>query len=119
MSRVVHFEFVAEDIEKISEFYKTVFDWKINKWDGPIEYWFITTGDEKEPGINGGLAAKKEGEPNMTMNTIDVNDIDKAVKDVETNGGTIIKPKMQMPGIGWLVFIKDPDGNMWILRQSV
>jgi uncharacterized protein len=46
-----------------------VFGWKFQKWDGPMEYWMVTTGDEKEKGINGGISKRGEsGMPNM--NTI-------------------------------------------------
>ncbi len=117
MPRVVHFDFVAEDIEKVIEFYKTVFGWKFEKWDGPMEHWLITTGDEKEPGINGGLTRRTDPSAS-TLNTIDVKDIDETIKAIEANGGEIIRPKTQLPGFGWLAFIKDPDGNEWILRQS-
>ena len=60
MPRVTHFEIVAEDIDKAIKFYEKVFGWKIEKWDGPIEYWMITTGKD-EPGIDGGLAIKEKG----------------------------------------------------------
>lgn len=29
--------------------YESVFGWKIQKWDGPVEYWMVTTGNEGEP----------------------------------------------------------------------
>ena len=115
--RVVHFDINAEDVEKVIEFYKTVFGWKFEKWEGPMDYWLINTGKD-EPGINGGLAVKEKGAANLTMNTIAVSDIDKAIKDVAANNGTIIRPKSHMPGIGWLAFFKDPDGNMWIMKQE-
>jgi predicted enzyme related to lactoylglutathione lyase len=117
MPRVVHFEFVAEDIEKVIEFYKTVFGWKIEKWEGPMEYWLITTGDENEPGIDGGLARRTDPS-DSTINTIDVENIDEILKAIVTNGGEIIRPKEQLPGVGWLAYIKDPDGNMWGLMKS-
>ncbi|NHJ33555.1 MAG: VOC family protein [Asgard group archaeon] len=104
-------------IKEVIEFYKTVFGWKFEKWEGPMDYWLINTGKD-EPGIDGGLARKKKGEINLTMNTIGVSDIDQAIKDVKANNGTIVKPKILMPGIGWLAFIKDPDGNMWIMKQE-
>ena len=36
MPRVVHFEIPAENPERAAKFYKEVFDWKIEKWQGPF-----------------------------------------------------------------------------------
>jgi predicted enzyme related to lactoylglutathione lyase len=53
--RVIHFEIHADDPKRAVEFYKKVFGWKISKWEGPAEYWLVTTGDDKQPGINGAI----------------------------------------------------------------
>ena len=46
MTRVVHFELGLPDPDSAIGFYEQVFDWKIEKWSGPQEYWQVTTGDE-------------------------------------------------------------------------
>ena len=53
MPRVIHFDIHAEDIARAKKFYEGVFDWKIERWEGALNYWNITTGKEGEPGING------------------------------------------------------------------
>ena len=79
MSRVVHFEIDAKKPDRAVSFYEKVFDWKIEKWKGPVDYWLITTGNPKEPGIDGGLAKRTEAEPS-TVNTIDVPSVDKLAR---------------------------------------
>ena len=54
MPRVIHFEIHAEDPKRATEFYERVFDWRIKKWEESAEYWLVTTGEDKKPGINGG-----------------------------------------------------------------
>src|SRR2546428_11301860 len=55
MPRVVHFEIYTDDPDAVRPFYQDVFGWKFQKFEGgPIEYWLVTTGDDREPGINGG-----------------------------------------------------------------
>lgn len=54
MPRVVHFEVHADDPERAANFYSGVFGWELAKWEGPQDYWLITTGPDDEPGINGG-----------------------------------------------------------------
>lgn len=55
MTRVIHFEIASDNPERAAKFYKEVFDWKIEKWEGPVDYWLVTTGKENEPGINGAI----------------------------------------------------------------
>lgn len=117
MPRVVHFEIDAEKPERAIKFYEKVFGWKIEKWKGPIEYWLIMTGNEKESGIDGGLAKRTEAEP-LTVNTIDVSSVDKYVKIIESNGGKVIRTKMAVPGVGWMAYFKDPEGNLWGIMQT-
>ena len=50
MARVVHFELMAKNPERAVTFYQNVFGWQIHKWDGPVDYWLITSGDDSTPG---------------------------------------------------------------------
>lgn len=117
MPRVVHFEIDAEEPERAIKFYGKVFGWKVEKWKGPIEYWLITTGKEDEPGIDGGLSRRTEAEPSI-VNTIDVSSVDEYVKKVESNGGVIVRPKMAVPGVGWMAYFKDPEGNLFGMMEE-
>jgi uncharacterized protein len=116
MPRVVHFEIPASDPEQLVAFYSGVFDWQFQKWDGPEPYWLITTGKEG-PGIDGGLMRRRDpAQP--VVNTIDVPNVDDYAQKVEQAGGTIVVPKMAIPGMGWLVYFKDPDGNITGIFQN-
>ncbi|MFW9801312.1 MAG: VOC family protein [Candidatus Thorarchaeota archaeon] len=117
MGRVVHFEIVADDAERISKFYENVFNWKVQKWEGPMDYWFLMTGDEKEPGIDGAFGMRQSPD-DAVVNTIDVDDVDKYVKLVEENGGEIIRPKQVIPGVGYLAYFKDTEGNLWGMMKD-
>jgi len=114
MPRVVHFEIYAEDPEVVRPFYQDVFGWKFQKFEGgPIEYWLVTTGDDKEPGINGGLARRREGQNPGTLNTVGVPSLDESIKKIEQRGGKICVPKMAIPGVGWLAYAEDPGRNVF------
>jgi predicted enzyme related to lactoylglutathione lyase len=117
MSRIIHFEIPADDPERAIKFYEKVFDWQIEKWDGPIEYWLVMTGPEDEPGINGGLA-RREDPATGVENTIDVMDLDGSLAEVKKHGGEIVRPKMAIPGVGWMAYIKDTEGNVFGLMES-
>ena len=121
MPRVLHFEIHASDPERGIKFYEKVFGWTFQKWEGPMEYWLITTGPDSEPGINGGLM-RRQGEIDgqaviAYVCTIGVADLDATMATVEANGGKVALPKMPIPGMGWLAYYKDTEGNIFGMMQ--
>jgi uncharacterized protein len=117
MNRVVHFEIYTENPDAVQPFYQDVFGWKFQKFGGPIDYTLITTGDDKEPGINGGLARPREGQSPGTLNTIAVASLEDTIQKIEQCGGKICVPKMAIPGIGWLAYAQDPGANVFGILQ--
>jgi predicted enzyme related to lactoylglutathione lyase len=43
MSCVVHFEIPADDPERVAGFYRNVLGWEIQKWEGSMDYWLISS----------------------------------------------------------------------------
>jgi predicted enzyme related to lactoylglutathione lyase len=117
MSRVVHFELPADDPERAIAFYENVFGWKFEKWEGPMEYWLVSTGPEDEPGIDGGLARRQSLETGLE-NTIGVDSVDEAVAAIEANGGKVLRPKSALPGVGWLAYCVDTEGTTFGLMED-
>ncbi|TME00945.1 MAG: VOC family protein [Chloroflexi bacterium] len=122
MPRVVHFEIHADDPQRAANFYQGVFGWDIKKWEGPEDYWLVTTGKAPEPGIDGAIL-KRMGPINgdaviAYVCTVDVPSVDDAIAKITSHGGTIVLPKMPVPGVGWLVYAKDTEGNIFGSLQS-
>lgn len=114
MNRVVHFDILADEPEKLIDFYGKVFGWKFTKWDGPMEYWMISTGEGD--GIDGGLS--KRSPDSSSVNTIEIENLDETIAKVEENGGTVISPKMAIQGVGWFALFKDAENNIFGLMQD-
>ncbi|MCK4408461.1 MAG: VOC family protein [Candidatus Eisenbacteria sp.] len=117
MLRVTHFELPADDPEKLVEFYENVFGWTVRKWDGPMDYWLVMTGPTDQPGIDGGIARRGEGDSGP-INSIDVPSVDEFVVKIESGGGSVIVPKMVIPGVGYLAYCKDPEGNIFGIMEE-
>jgi predicted enzyme related to lactoylglutathione lyase len=117
MSRVIHFEIPAAEPERAAAFYKKAFGWSIEKWQGPTEYWMVTTGADGAPGINGGLL-KKQAPTTATTNTIGVDSVDKAIDAVKSAGGKLVMPKTPIPTIGYFAYLEDTEGNLFGVMQS-
>ncbi len=115
-NRVVHFEIPCDDPEKTIKFFETVFGWTFQRF-GTEDYWSAVTGNEQSPGINGGVMKKKDPRQPV-VNSIHVEKIDDAIRRIEQAGGTIVVPKMPVPGVGWLAYFKDPDGNIHGIFQN-
>ena len=122
MSRVTHFEIHASDPERAVNFYQTVLGWQFHKWEGPMPYWLITTGPDDQPGINGGLTQRRgeiDGQAVIAyVCTVNVDDVDASANTATANGGQIALPKMAIPGVGWLVYCKDTEGNIFGMMQA-
>ena len=54
---------------------------------------------------------------NSYVCTAGVTALDDTVAKATSLGGTVALPKMPVPGVGWLAYIKDPDGNILGLMQ--
>ena len=118
MPRVIHFDLKAQEPERAIRFYSDVFGWSANKWDGPMDYWLISTGDESAPGINGGLSRSQDAiVPDRTINTIDVPNVDEYVAKITDHGGKVIMPKMPIPGVGYMAHCQDTEGNTFGIIQ--
>lgn len=117
MPRVVHFEIPADDPRRAVGFYTKVFGWEIKKWDGPIDYWSVATGEKSEPGIDGGIMIRRD-EAQVTVNTVDVPSVDDFIQRIEDAGGKVVVPKMAVPGVGWMAYCADTEGNLFGIMQE-
>ena len=111
MPRVIHFEIHADDPDRCQSFYETVFGWEFTRFDGPEDYWLVKTGEEDEPGIDGGMMRRLDPQGNV-YNTIHVPDIDEFIARIEEKGGQIVVAKMPVPGVGYLAYFQDTEGNV-------
>ncbi len=122
MNRVVHFEIHADNPERAVKFYTDLFGWKFDKWEGPMPYWLVTTGPDSEQGINGGLMPRKGNQSGDIIMayvcTVQVANVDESVAKALAGGGQMALPKMPIPGVGWLAYCKDTEGNIFGIMQE-
>jgi predicted enzyme related to lactoylglutathione lyase len=124
MPRPIHFEIQAAEPDRAIKFYESLFGWTFTKWDGPMPYWLVSTGPADQPGINGGMHPRMgpvpvEGQAvSAFVCTIDVEAVDSYTARVIKLGGKICVPKMPIPGIGWLAYGNDTEGNIVGMMQA-
>jgi predicted enzyme related to lactoylglutathione lyase len=117
MPRVVYFEISVNEPEKAANFYKTVFGWKVTKWEGPVEYWLVETGEGDQPGINSGIMRSDEMFSG-TVNSVDLPDVDSYIEKIEQNGGLVVVDQHAIPGVGYIAFCRDVEGILFGIHQE-
>ncbi len=50
--------------------------------------------------------------------TVDVSSVDETVKKATSLGGSVAVPKMPIPGVGWLAYCKDTEGNIFGMQEA-
>ena len=122
MPRVIHFEIHADHPDRAIKFYQTLLGWEFTKWEGPMPYWLVKTGPDGQSGINGGMhprQGKIDGQAVIAyVCTVDTPNLEEHLKKAIEAGGTMAVPKMPIPGIGWLAYCKDTEGNIFGMMQS-
>jgi uncharacterized protein len=127
MPTIVHFEIPADDIERSKKFYTDLFRWKIEKLPGmdnssssspAMEYWMITTTDEKGNKALGGGMMKRQMPQQPNINYIDVKSVDEYSSKVEKLGGKVVVSKKAVPGMGYLAVCLDTENNAFAIWES-
>jgi len=93
---IVFFDIAGPDAAKLKNFYAENFGWEIDAANG------ITT-----PGLKGTIRQ----DPPETLIYLGVPDINAALKKIEEGGGSVVLPRMVVPGVVTLALFKDPAGN--------
>lgn len=112
---VAHFSINADDTSRARSFYENVFGWKFSGY-GPPDFFMIDMGEAPAGPMHASLQKRREivkGTPMYGFeNTISVPDVRKAKAAIEANGGAIVMSICTLPGIGQLLFFRDPEGNI-------
>lgn len=109
MPRPIHFEIPADDPERAIAFYADAFGWRAERFQG-AEYWLVKTGEAGEPGIDGAISRRRE-QGERAVNVVGVESVASALKRIEAARGRITVPRMAVPGVGWVAYALDSEGN--------
>lgn len=124
MNEVVHFEILADDIDRASKFYQDVFGWQMKRW-GDEPYILITIGEGEKAGTRGAImprigffSSKEEGYKAFVC-TISVENIDEAIEKIKAAGGKQFHEKQDIPNVGTHAYCQDTEGNVFGVIQQV
>jgi predicted enzyme related to lactoylglutathione lyase len=107
---VVHFEVIGKDGKALQDFYSGIFGWKVDATN-PMNYGIVNA-EDTGGGIGGGLSAGDGQTNGLVTFYIAVQDPEETLKTVEAQGGKIVMPVMEIPGMVRLAQFADPEGNI-------
>jgi predicted enzyme related to lactoylglutathione lyase len=112
---IIHIEIPTKDSKESANFYEKLFGWHIEH----IPEMNYTMWDPHD-GPGGGFSQVDEdtkvGEVLLYVNS---DDIEADLKQAQALGGTIIRPKNEIPNTGWFGIFRDPTGNMIALYTGL
>jgi predicted enzyme related to lactoylglutathione lyase len=101
---VVHFEIGCKDSAKTQEFYRKLFDWKIEAM-GPAAMIGAEAG-----GITGHITALGHEPQHYTIFYVGVDDVAAYLEKAKSLGGKMLVPPVEIP-TGTFAWMQDPEGN--------
>lgn len=111
---VVHFDLSTQNNQESADFYQSTFGWE-HQTAEDVNYTMFET-------QNGGGGFIRVGENGVQQGDIVIfigsEDIDADLAKVESNGGTRLTDRMDMPGYGSMAYFSDPSGNKIGLWKS-
>lgn len=110
MPSLVFFEVSADDVKRAAKFYQRVFGWTVEPAEEADDYYMIDTGEEDELGISGAVMERIDP-MDSTINTFDVPNLDQFARKITESGGEVIAPKIAIPGVGYVQYCHDTEGN--------
>ncbi len=127
MNPVVHFEMPAINTKRVANFYTRVFGWQNKMMGKDMNYYVLAmttdsdiNGPIKAGAINGGFFPKSNGNSaQFPLVVIQVDDINKQMKKIQTAGGKVLGKPDNIPGVGSYVSFLDTEGNRVSLMQPI
>lgn len=113
---VTQFEIYAEEPAKLAEFYRGVFEWRLDQAPG-VDYWRIETGAAPARGYAGGLTYRPIAGVRGWMHYVHVTSLDDTMAAAVRLGAAVLRPKTAVPKIAWYAVLADPEGNAFAIYQ--
>lgn len=114
--RFVWFELLTKDVERATSFYPETLPWRIEPMtmqDGS-EYTLIKAGDADV----GGLVSPEADIPSTWVSYVSVADVDETAKKIVAAGGATHMDAFEIPGVGRMQGVSDPQGGMFCLFKG-
>jgi predicted enzyme related to lactoylglutathione lyase len=112
--KVVWHEHASTDAETAKSFYTDLFGWELETFKpGEADYTMIKANDQMQGGFN----EPEGGAPPHWLAYVLVQSADETVEKAKSAGGSAIMDPFDVPDVGRLAILKDPQGAVFALIQ--
>lgn len=112
-------ELLTRDVDTARDFYSKVFGWEYDSQEMPTGTYHVIKGGDY--GGLGGLMAMPPGTPEQVPNHwavyFNVSDIAATIDNVQAAGGQVVQGPMEVPEVGHIATVHDPNGGSLCLMQ--
>jgi predicted enzyme related to lactoylglutathione lyase len=112
VGRFVWHDHMSTDPAKAQEFYGQLLGWTTEVWKpGEMDYPMITANGQ----MHGGFGPAQGDAPSHWLGHVLVENVDSCVSRAEAAGGTLLAEPMDIPEVGRMAVIRDPQGAVFSL----
>jgi uncharacterized protein len=108
-------EFASEDPSATRDFLVEVFEWKFQSRPMPQGEYLAY---EAPGGGRGGIRPTQPTEAPSSLSYIRVADLGRALERIQARGGTIVLPRVDVPGMGSFFWFRAPGGPVLACWQD-
>jgi uncharacterized protein len=119
LGRIVWHELVTSDMKKAEDFYTKVVGWTVTPFEGAGQPYDVLQAPGGNPGGAGGVMKIPEGmnwPPHWVM-YVGVPKLEDAVANIQRLGGKPLSEVIEVPKVGRLRVMLDPQGGMFAIMQ--
>jgi len=98
--------------------------WRLEPF-GDVGYLLAATtptgpdGRPTEPGAINGALMQREPDAPAPVPVVGVDSVEDALARVEAAGGAVVRPKAEIPSMGWYAYVRDPEGTVIGLWEAM
>jgi len=109
--KFVWFEHVSRNAKQAQAFYEAALGWKTSPFRmGDSTYDMICAGETLDTMIGGYVPPATDRQPSHWIAYVSVEDVDATTRAAAANGGRVVEPASDLPGVGRRARIADPQG---------
>lgn len=119
-NKLKHFAIHIDDMERARKFYEDVFEWGFASF-GPPDFLQIKSDKTGGGELIGALQSRRYSPVSEKIVgwecTIEVENVDSILRNVEESGGEILMHKTAIPHVGWIIKFLDTEENLVCAMQ--
>ena len=107
--KIVHWELMGADGDKLAAFYEKLFGWQSEPVEGFDSYNMVAA---EATGIGGAIGSGNEHMPSYQAFYVEVEGVEAALDAATAHGGSVAVPRTVVPGMVVFGMFTDPAGNL-------